>query len=1368
LFKLIGQTISHYKIIEKLGEGGMGVVYRAQDTRLLRQVAVKFLPHDLLTDENNRRRFMQEAQTASSLNHPNICVIHDINEVDGAHFIVMELVEGETLGEILERRGPLPEKEVIDITIKVCEALASIHAKGIFHRDIKADNIMISRQGYVKVMDFGLAKLATDVVETIAGWESEAGRKDTGEIPRKEYPTKVVLSSLSGLLGTVSYMSPEQAQGKAIDQRSDIFSLGVVLYELLTATRPFEAESNDTILSKIIADPPEPIKLKKGDISPAFEQLINRCLEKDLSNRLQTISDMLLDLQKIDQSLEIQAAKKSGKGIEPPPADSITAEPERRQITVMFCGLTSLTSQSEQLDPEELHSVLPAYQELCDKIIQRYEGHVAQYLGNEIMVYFGYPQAHEDDARRAVLAGFGIVEGVRRLSNRLETEKKIKLIIRAGIHTGLVVAGEKSKDKKGISIVGETPNIATQVLSHAKSGTLVITVATYQMIKGFFDCRDLGSHSLRGISQPISMYEVLHESTARSRFDKATGTGITPLVGRDHEVNLLLEGWNQAVEGKGNIVLLSGEAGIGKSRLLRVLKEHVAEDPQAWLSEFQCSPYFKNSAFYPIIDFYEHVVLQFNQEDSTEERMSKLEGYLIQYGFSLQETVPLIASLLSLPLGDRYSPLTLTPEKQKQKTMEVLLTLLLERAAEQPVLLVVEDLHWADPSTLELLNLIIDKVPTFPILILLTFRPDLQSPWKTGRHLTEITLNRLSAPEVQSMVALIIRGKTLPAEIVKQLTMKTDGIPLFVEEMTKMILESGLLKEGEDRYEMNHPLPEMTIPAKIQDMLMARLDTLAPAKDVAQLGATIGREFPYELLQAISTLDDKSLNQKLDQLLKAELLYQRGKPPQAKYLFKHALIQDAAYQSLLKSKRQQYHQKIAQVLAEKFPKTAETQPELLAHHYTEASLLEQAIPFWQKAGQQALQRSANLEAISHLNKGLELVKTFSETPERIQQELSLLTILGPALIAIKGYAAPEVENTYTRAFELCNQMGESIHLFQVLWGLWAFYFMRQDTKKAQKLAEQLLNIAKSAQDKDLLIEAHLTVGHTDMVLGKYTSALQHHEEGIGLYDPHFHHSHAFQFGQDPGIVCLTWAAWDNWYLGYPDRALERVQDALNLAHELSHPHSMAYAPVFAASVHLLRREVQKAQKQAEIAIELTTEHGFPMFLAMGLIFRGWALATQGKKEGISQMQLGIDSYKATGAMQGRQWFLSMLSEGYWKKGQFEQGLTVLDEALAIEEETETRGFESVLYRLKGQLLLSLSAKKQDGAEVCFHRAIEIACSQSAKSFELRAAMSMARLWQIQGKRKKARQLLAPIYNWFTEGFDTQDLKDAKALLDGLS
>jgi predicted ATPase len=637
-----------------------------------------------------------------------------------------------------------------------------------------------------------------------------------------------------------------------------------------------------------------------------------------------------------------------------------------------------------------------------------------------------------------------------------------------------------------------------------------------------------------------------------------------------------------------------------------------------------------------------------------------------------------------------------------------------------------------------------------------------------GGYLTEITLNRLSETEVQRMAELVAGGKTLPSEIIQQVSKKTDGIPLFVEEMTKMILESGQLKEGDDRYIMSHPLPQMTIPATIQDMLMARLDKLAPAKDVAQLGATVGREFPYELLRALSPLDDKSLNQKLDQLVKAELLYQRGKPPQARYLFKHALIQDAAYQSLLKSKRQQYHQKIAQVLTEKFPDTAETQPELLAHHYTKANLFEQAIPFWQKAGQQALQRSANLEAISHLNKGLELVKTFSETPERIQQELSLQMILGPALMAMKGWAAPEVEAAYTRVQQLCRQIGEAPQLYPAIWGLWAFHFVRQELRKAYELGEQLLRLAVAAQNPDFLLEAHMAIGNTLVFRGEFTSSVTHHDQALAIYDPQKHSTHAFVYGQDPAVVSKSWKAQVLWRLGYPDQGLVTINDALALSQDQPHPFSQAFALSFLAMFHLTRREWQAAEQQTEAGITLSTKHGFPLFLAACTVFQGAILVARGQEHGIAQMLQGIAGFRATGAELLGTYFLSLLATGHAKVGQVEEGLTVLDQALTTVNKSEERYYEAELHRIRGALLLSLSEKNQAEAEACFHRTIDIARKQQAKSFELRAAMSLSRLWQKQDKQEEARQLLTPIYNWFTEGFGTQDLKDAKALLDELS
>jgi class 3 adenylate cyclase len=724
----------------------------------------------------------------------------------------------------------------------------------------------------------------------------------------------------------------------------------------------------------------------------------------------------------------------------PRPVPSSSPEVERRQLTVLFCDLIDSTSLASQLDPEDLRKVVGAYQETCAKVIARFEGHIAQYLGDGLLVYFGYPLAHEDDAQRAVRAGLGIVEALSQLNTYLGQEQGVHLAVRLGIHTGLVVVGDVGGGARQEQLaLGETPNLAARLQGIAASNTLVISAATYQLLGGFFACQSLGTPLLRGVVQPLEVYQVLYESMARSRLEVAGRAGLTPMVGREQEVGLLLERWAQVKDGLGQVVLLSGEAGIGKSRLVQVLKEHVASEPQAWLTPCQCSPYHQNSALYPMIDLLERLALRFDREESPQQKLSKLEGFLVQYGLPLAEAVPLFASLLSLPLPADYAPLTMSPQQQKQQILHAFLTILLRIAAQQPVLFVMEDLHWVDPTTLELLSLLVDQGPTARILTLFTFRPDFSPPWTGRSHLTQVTLPRLQRRQAAEMTGRVAHGKALPAEVVEQVVAKTDGVPLFVEELTKMVLDSGLLQAREERYELTGPLPPLAIPTTLHDSLMARLDRLAAVKGLAQLGATLGREFSYELLQAVAPWDQETLRRGLQQLVEAEFLYQQGLPPQATYLFKHTLIQDAAYQSLLKSTRQQYHQGIAQVLEGQFPNICETQPELLAHHYTEAGLLEQAIPYWQRAGQRAIQRSANLEAVGHLTKGLELLKKLPDTPERAQQELDFQLALGPVFHAVKGQGAPEVEQTYARARELCGQVGETLQLFPVLWGLWRFF-----------------------------------------------------------------------------------------------------------------------------------------------------------------------------------------------------------------------------------------------------------------------------------------------------------------------------------------
>jgi predicted ATPase len=937
--------------------------------------------------------------------------------------------------------------------------------------------------------------------------------------------------------------------------------------------------------------------------------------------------------------------------------------------------------------------------------------------------------------------------------------------------------------------LGETPNLAARIQGQAEPDTVVLSATTQRLVAGLFECQELGPQELKGLPLPVSLYRVAKESEAQSRFEVAVQTGLTPLVGRDEELALLRRRWVQAQDGEGQVVLLSGEPGIGKSRLVQEFKMAVSQ-AGATRIEFRCSPYHRNSAFYPIIDHLQRL-LQFQREEALQDKLAKLQLRLRAYRFPQADTLPLLAALLSLPHPEGSPSLTLSPQQQKQKTQEALVAWIREEAEKAVLYCAWEDLHWVDPSTLEFLTLFLDQVPTARLLTLLTFRPEFRPPWGARSHISQLMLSRLGRPHVEAMVEKVSGGKALPPEVVRQIVAKTDGVPLFVEELTKMVLESGLLREEEGRYVGAHagaPIPPLAIPSTLQDSLMARLDRLATTREIAQLGAVLGREFSYELIHAVSPLDDETLRNGLRQLVDTELIYQRGVPPQATYIFKHALVQDTAYQSLLKSKRQQYHHQIAQVLEGRFPEIRETQPELLAHHYTEAGLIEQAIPYWQEAGQRAAQRSANTEAISHLTKGIELLKTLPDTPERAQQELMLQIALGSALMATKGWSAPELEHCYTRARELCQQLGETPQLFPVLFGLTAFRLVRGEVQTARELSEQLLQFAQSVQDPVLLVTAQNALGETLYHQGEFVLAREHLEQGIAVYDPRKHHAFTSVYGADQGEQCLCYGAYVLWQLGYPDQALKRIYEALTLAQTFSHPFTLAYVSFCVALVHLLRREGQVAQERVEAVMTLSTEQGFPYFVAMGAFVRGRALVEQKQvEEGRAQIRESLATSRGIGEELGRTGSLAALADAHRKAGQIEEGLTLLSEALALVNKTGVHVSEAELYRLKGELTLQQLKIKNDElkitkteisstqhltpstqeAEACFHKAIEVARHQQAKSWELRATMSLARLWQSQSKKVEAHQMLSEVYNWFTEGFDTKDLQEAKTLLEEL-
>jgi len=1079
-----------------------------------------------------------------------------------------------------------------------------------------------------------------------------------------------------------------------------------------------------------------------------------------------------------------------------PPARRVVAGAERRQLTVMFCDLVGSTPLAEKLDPEEFREIVRAYQELCGEITHRFDGYVARYLGDGLLIYFGFPVAHEEDAQRAVRTGLEIVAALPQLNGRLRKTMEVlhdsPLRVRVGIHTGLVVAGEMGAggDRDPMGIIGETPNIAARLQGIAEPNSVLISTTTYRLVQGFFECRDLGTPSLKGISAPMAVYQILEESDARSRLEVAAAKGLTSLVGRKQELTTLLACWRQVQAGNGGVVLLSGEAGIGKSRLLLALKEHVTDEPHTWL-ECHCSPYHQNSALHPTIDLLWRGLL-FKRIDTPQVKLEKLERALVHYGLPLEEAAPLFAALLSLPLPkDRYTPLNLTPQRQRQKILEMLRVWLAKAAERAPVIGIVEDLQWADPSTLEALTLFMQQVAGARILIMLTFRPDFSVPWQFASSTTHLTLGRLDDDEVEKMVLQVARGKELPGGIIKQVVRKTDGIPLFVEELTKMVLESSVRAEGTTS---RRPLP-LTIPTTLHDALMARLDRLDMAREVAQLGATLGREFSYELIQAVSSEEEQTLQRGLMTLVEAELLYQHGTPPQATYLFKHALIQEAAYQSLLKRKRQQYHRQIAHVLEARFPELAETQPELVAQHFTEANALELAIPYWRRAGRSAVERSAHTEACHHFLQGLELLKALPETLERAQQELALQVALGGPLIATQGYGAPEVERCYARALALCRQIGETPRLLRVLLGMEAFYFIRAQLHTAHQVAEQCLALARQQENPLQLLQAHWTLGQTLFHLGEFTAAQKCVEQGIALYTPALHQPQTLQ---DPGVMCLAYASLGQLCLGYADRALQRSREMLTLARDLAHRFSLAFALNIAGTVHVMLGEWQQAQDLSTEAMKLSAEQGFPVWLAYGRILSGWIGVQQGQGEkALTELRRGIAAWEATGAEVSRTFFLALLGQAYGKLGHIEDGIKTVNEGLTMVERYEERYCVVELWRLKGELSLQSGVRSpesqeenqkakgksqeskipntqhptpstQSEAEACFHQALSIAHHQQARTFGLRAAISFARLLKMQGKNAQARQLLTGVSEWFTEGFATADLQRARAMIAQLS
>jgi class 3 adenylate cyclase/predicted ATPase len=1034
---------------------------------------------------------------------------------------------------------------------------------------------------------------------------------------------------------------------------------------------------------------------------------------------------------------------------------------------VLFSDLVGSTAISGQVDPEDFRELVRTYMATCAAVVQRFAGHVAQFLGDGILAYFGYPTAHEDDAERAVRAGLGIVEAVSRLDAVSIGPVSIRLAVRVGIATGLVVVGDPLGRHPGEDggVVGETPNLAARLQALAEPNTVVIPSETRRLLGDRFSYEDLGSHQLKGFARPFRVWRVVRPDEALSRFEAAHRAGLTPFVGREEELAILLRQWAEARVGRGQVALLAGEPGIGKSRMAQTLSERVTPDAPTVLF-FQCSPHYMSSALYPVITQLERLA-GFDREDPVDRRLAKLEALLGRSAQPVQATAALLASLLSLPTENRYPPMDVSPRFRRQRTLAVLQSLIEGLARDRPLLLVFEDVHWIDPTSQEWLDLLVEKAGRVRALVIITFRPSYAPPWTALPHVTFRVLNRLSEPQAAELVGRVVGGKTLPREVHDQIVAKTDGVPLFIEELTKTVIESGWLQEQDDRYVVSGAPWSLAIPATLSDSLLARLDQLGSGREVAQIGSVIGRQFTHELLAAVASMPEHGLRVALEQLVNAELMFCHGTPPHASYTFKHALIQDAAYESLLLASRQALHARIVDVLESRFPETTEASPELLAHHCTEARLTDRAVHYWHVAGRRASERSANLEAISHLTRGLDLVAGPPDTPERRRQELDLVIALGPVLINTRGPRTREVAHTYSRALELCAALPESPQHFAALWGSWR---ISESFDAKRDRAEKLLALAERLGDPGLRLQAHHCLWASLFHLGQHEACCEHVEKGLRLYEAGDYRTHgAIYGGHDPKVCGIGDRAFALWLLGFPDRALAASHEAMAWARRLGHAGTLAHALDMGLLLHRYRRDAQTVQARAEELLKYSEDHGLSVHRAKGQVFLGWAQAELGQIErGIERMRQGIEAQQAISTREDFPILFDMLAAAYVAAGEPQVGLGVLDEVLTETEHSGLRYWTAELHRSRGEALLALSPEREAEAAAEFQHALELAREQRAKSLELRAAMSLGRLERRRGEAAAAHALLAPAYGWFTEGFDTVDLGEARALLDELA
>ena len=1036
---------------------------------------------------------------------------------------------------------------------------------------------------------------------------------------------------------------------------------------------------------------------------------------------------------------------------------SSNTQAERRQLTVLFCDLVGSTALSDRLDAEEYRQVILDYQKVAVAVIRRFGGHIAQYLGDGLLVYFGYPKGQEDAPRAAILAGLDIIHAVCQANIQWKAEGKTAIEIRIGIHTGLVVVDD-------FLALGDTMNIAARLEGQAPTNGLVISARTMLLTKGWFDTQSLGKVALKGIKEPMELFQVLQESGARSRMQAVRKFGLSPIVGREEEQRLLMEQWESAKRGAGRLVFLSGEAGIGKSRLLEYMKQEIEPAANTWVVELFCGPYFQHSPFCPVVDLIEKEMLQIDKQANPEEKRQKLRLLLAEMNIPAASAFAVLAELLNISFLDTHVQGSLSQAELKRQTIAALIQLLWKKQGDRNLLLILEDLHWADPSTLEWVDAVLSQLPQRPVLILCTARPSYQPSWQNLAHVQWLQLKRLSPEHVAMLSEYQTQGKSLPVEVLEQIQAKTDGIPLFVEELSRMVVESEWVAEEADHFRLSKGAEAIKIPATLQDSLMARLDRLPEAKETIQIGAVLGREFSFDLLQAAAQKGTQELAYELGKLIESGLLFQTANSPQARYLFKHALIQDTAYQSLLRSKRQQLHERVAQLLESRFPQLAKSQPELLAHHLSRAGQSQKAIVSWTAAARHANSCCASQESIQHIEHALALLPKIPDLTERALKEYELLMFLSDVVFIIHGFSHPSVQRLNHRIIQLATQLGKSREAGLAQLGLLGHEYGAGNYQLDQPL-EEIRMLAVSTKDDFLLAACESFWGSVHYMRGLYPTANIHIESALMAYDPEIHGALANQFGNNVNVETLCYFSVVLQTLGYTEQAKEMWEQSYQLAHEVRGVMNLTTSAAFGGEIGFMRKEYQWSYELNSDALTLHEDNkeGFQATaLQMYVLI---ALGLQGDKQAAVEACQYVQKYVES--FQGNRGFLlSNLAEAFRRLGESEQGLQLIEEALTKMNQTgEGHGLPEV-YRIKGELLLANQAADAE-VESAYRHALNISRQQSAKWFELLAAKSLARLWQSQAKKAEAYELLHGVYSWFTEGVDTVDMQETRELLEEL-